>query len=152
MKSPHSPAEDRYRKGLVASIDCDSKATPMEKTVANDTLHRFCEEHLGVNIGRGDNFSTYYDASDVRLYFNVINQCAPNGVYLPFDTCVTGFSAVSNCPADCGLGFTSGGQASKDCLAFGLEAEAGVPAVVAGSQGDGIVVTCEGSEGLCESK
>lgn len=123
----------------------------MDRIVANDTLHRFCADHLGVNIGRGDNFSTYYDASDVRLYFNVVNQCAPNGVYLPFDTCITGFSAVSNCPADYGFGWTSGGEASKDCLGFGMNAETRVT-VVPGDQGDGVVITCAGSEGSCEGK
>lgn len=144
------PSADPNRPGLQTGIlDCNSTAAPVEKSIARETLHRFCSDHEGTNIAHGDNFSTFYDTVNAtRLYFNVINQCAPNGVYLPFVTCVSGFTRVAECSADCGFGFTAGGMTTMDCMAFDLNSEADVVPVL-GDQGDGVVVTCEG---LCPRK
>jgi hypothetical protein len=125
IAGPVSPGASWFRPGVrIASIVCNATATPTKITLAHDTLERFCADHQGVNIAQGNNFSTYYDAGDMRLFFNVANQCAPNGVYLPLDACVNGFTAVTRCPADYGSEWTPGGQASNDCLGFNLYAEA----------------------------
>lgn len=130
-------------------MSCNTTALPISKPTALSFLHRFCSEHLGVNIAHGNNFSTFYDTVNAtRLYFNVVNQCAPNGVYLPFETCVSGFTRVAECSADCGFGWTVGGVATMDCMAFDLSAEENVVPVL-GDQGDGVVVSCEG---LCGRK
>jgi hypothetical protein len=148
VKRPSVPSANPLHSGLqTGTLDCNATAAPIEKVVANNTLHRFCSDHLGVNIAHGDNYSTWYDTvNDTRLYFNVINECAPNGVYLPFETCVSGFTRVAQCTADCGFKWTAGGETIMDCIAFGLNAVTGVAPVVpvVGNQGDGVVVTCEG--------
>jgi hypothetical protein len=150
---PPVPSADQFRPGLqTGKLDCNSTAAPVEKTIANETLYHFCNLHQGVNIAQGDNYSTFYDtANDTRLYFNVINQCAPNGVYLPLETCLSGFTRVAECSADCGFEWTAGGQTTMDCIAFDLNAEGNVvpAAPVVGDQGDGVVVTCEG---LCDGE
>jgi hypothetical protein len=108
------------------SILCSATSTPIKVTLAQDTLKQFCTEHQGVNLAHGGNFSTYYDITEedgMRLFFNVENQCAPNGVYLPLEACVDGFTAVTRCPD--GLGeSTKLGRAENDCLCFDLYAEA----------------------------
>ena len=76
-----------------------------------------------------------------RLFFNVMNQCAPNGVYLPLDSCVNGFTAVTRCSGDYGSGSTKLGQASSDCLGFNFYAEAREIAVNSNDEDDGFVVT-----------
>jgi hypothetical protein len=131
----------------IASIVCSDTATPIKTTLALSTLQRFCTEHQGVNLAQGGNFSTYYDADEdgMRLFFNVVNQCAPNGVYLPPNACVNGFTAVTCCsvaPPVGGYGVddsTSLGRASTDCLGFGFYVEAKV-AVNSDDEADGHVV------------
>jgi hypothetical protein len=132
------PSADSFRPGLqLGTLDCNGTAAPVEKTAAYDIVHRFCTEHQGVNIAHGDNFSTSYDTVNAtRLHFNVINECAPNGVYLPLDTCLSGFTRVAECSADCGFAWTAGGQTTMDCMAFDISSEANVAPVV-GDQGDG---------------
>jgi hypothetical protein len=116
------------------SILCNPPtATPIKLTLAKDTLARFCTEHQGVNLARGGNFSTYYDDADadddasgsgMRLFFNVENQCAPNGVYLPLSACVEGFTAVTRCPGGgYGNSTTRLGKAEAQCLGFEVYAE-----------------------------
>lgn len=144
---PSVPSADQFRAGLqTGALDCNTTASPVTKTIAKDTLLRFCTDHLGVNIAQGNNFSTYYDAKDTRLYFNVINQCAPNGVYLPYETCISGFTRVAECTAECGQEFTAGGQTTEDCIIFELSASSDMATLV-GDHSDGVVVTCEGA--LC---
>jgi hypothetical protein len=129
---PVSPGASEFGPGVhTASIVCSDTATPIKTTLALDTLQRFCTEHQGVNLAQGGNFSTYYDADDdgVRLFFNFVNQCAPNGVYLPLGACVNGFTAVTRCPVAPVGGYgvddsTSLGQASNDCMGFDFYAEA----------------------------
>ena len=113
----------------IASIVCNRTATPTKITLAHDTLQRFCDDHQGVNIAQGNNFSTYHDSEaedgdNVRFFFNVVNECAPNGVYLPLTACVDGFTALTRCSVDYALDLMLGGQASNDCLGFNLYAEA----------------------------
>jgi hypothetical protein len=145
VKPPSVPSADQFRPGLqLGTLDCNGTAAPVEKTTAYDIVHRFCAEHQGVNIAHGDNFSTSYDTVNAtRLHFNVINECAPNGVYLPLDTCLSGFTRVAECSADCGFAWTAGGQTTMDCIAFDISPEANVDPVV-GNQGNGVTVSCEG--------
>lgn len=145
VKPPSVPSADPFVPGLrLGTLDCNGTAAPVEKTAAYDIVHRFCNEHQGVNIAHGDNFSTSYDTVNAtRLHFNVINECAPNGVYLPLDTCLSGFTRVAKCSADCGFAWTAGGQTTMDCMAFDISMEANATPVV-GEQGDGVVVSCEG--------
>lgn len=145
VKPPSVPSADPFIPGLqLGTLDCNGTAAPVEKTAAYDIVHRFCNEHQGVNIAHGDNFSTSYDTVNAtRLHFNVINECAPNGVYLPLDTCLSGFTRVAKCSADCGFAWTAGGQTTMDCMAFDISMEANATPVV-GEQGDGVVVSCEG--------
>lgn len=132
VKPPSVPSADQWRPGLqTGTLDCKGTAAPVEKTTADDVLHRFCADHQGVNIAHDDNFSTFYDTVNAtRLYFNVINQCAPNGVYLPLESCLSGFKRVAECSADCGFAWTAGGQATMDCMAFDISSEANVTPVV----------------------
>jgi hypothetical protein len=141
---PVSPGASWFGPGAsIASIVCSGTATSIKITLAEDTLQRFCTDHQGVNIAKGGNFSTYYDTDedDMRLFFNVMNQCAPNGVYLPLDSCVNGFTAVTRCSGDYGSGSTKLGQASSDCLGFNFYAEAREIAVNSNDEDDGFVVT-----------
>ena len=120
-KEPRVPSADQFLPGLqIRKLDCNTKEPAVTKAVANDTLYQFCTDHLGVNIAQGNNYSTHYDTNNMRLDFNVINQCAPNGVYLPWDTCVDGFTRGADCMAECGKEFTAGGQTTVDCIGFDL--------------------------------
>jgi hypothetical protein len=134
MIPPVGPGASWFGPGVrIASIVCSDTTTPIKTTLARATLQRFCTEHQGVNLAQGGNFSTYYDADEdgMRLFFNVVNQCAPNGVYLPLSACVNGFAAVTRCLVAAPVGgydgvddSTSLGQASTDCLGFDFYAEA----------------------------
>lgn len=104
----------------------------MTKKTAHATLRRFCTDHLGVDIARGDNYSAAYDVNSASggekgkkqgLIFDVENQCAPNGIYLPFEACVRGFGRVAGCEAKEGRDMTAGGEGSWECLGFGMEVE-----------------------------
>lgn len=145
ISRPVSPGASWFGPGVrIASIVCNETVSPTMITLARDTLQRFCGDHQGVNIAQGNSFSTYYDAENVRFFFNVVNQCAPNGVYLPLTACVNGFTAVTRCSADYGVGLMLGGQASNDCLGFNLYAEAIVAVEVDDEdedEDDGLVVT-----------
>lgn len=145
VKPPSVPSADQFRPGLqLGTLACNGTAPPVEKTAAYDIVHRFCADHQGVNIAHGDNFTTFYDTVNAtRLHFNVINECAPNGVYLPLETCLSGFTRVAECSADCGFAWTAGGQTTMDCMAFDISPEANVTPAV-GDQGNGVVVSCEG--------
>lgn len=116
-------------------IVCTHASEPSISHPSADTnLHLFCDEHWGIDIAHGANFSTYYDADNShgngddgkRLYFTVTNACAPNGIYLPRDTCLRGFGRlVARCSPrdDYESGRTSGGLGSEECLVFALSVQ-----------------------------
>jgi hypothetical protein len=138
---PVSPGASWFGPGShISSMTCSATAPPVKITFAKDTLQRFCTDHQ--DIAQGGNFSSYYDAGedDMRLFFNVFNECAPNGVYLPLDACVNGFTAPTRCPGGYGSDLTSLAQASGDCLSFDFYDEA-IGSVAGGGDDDGLVVT-----------
>jgi hypothetical protein len=125
---PISPTAGSFGPDSVMdNILCNPTSTPIKITLAKDTLQQFCTEHQGVNLAQGGNFSTYYDSAEddgMRLFFfNVENQCAPTGVYLPLNACVNGFTAVARCPGG-HEDSTKLGKAENDCLCFDFYAEA----------------------------
>jgi hypothetical protein len=124
---PISPTAGSFGPDSVMdNILCNPTSTPIKITLAKDTLQQFCTEHQGVNLAQGGNFSTYYDSAEddgMRLFFNVENQCVPNGVYLPLNACVNDFTAVTRCPGD-SWDSTKLGKAENDCLCFDFYAEA----------------------------